>query len=308
MKIDQYLRNAASTTPVVVAQAGGLTGLGILRDLAEFDIPTLALDSDPAAVGLRSTLAPSMVSPDPADDEPALLAFLERLGRRLPQRAVVFPADERYLETLARHADALAPWFILPYSRWPVLRRLTEQPAWTEAVAKAGLVAAGAGGAGRDDELWTLGSYLDAQSRPLALFTGCLLPRRRGARPRGVAAGRWDQDVADAGLRLLAALGYHGVSQVELTRSGAGGEFGLVAFRAGHWPWHSLAAASGVNLSLAAYRDAIGHPYVARRQTDGRKWLVAAGVVSLRDPVPGLLTAGRRVRSLLSRTPAEPAG
>jgi predicted ATP-grasp superfamily ATP-dependent carboligase len=95
--------------------------------------------------------------------------------------------------------------------------------------------------------------------------------------------------------------------------------------------WHSLAAASGVNLSLVAYRDAIGKPYVATRQADGRKWVVAItdirdaqaefrrgersvlpwlmsyagvvqdGVLSLRDPVPGLLAAGRALQSVARR-------
>ena len=42
-----------------------------------------------------------------------------------------------------------------------------------------------------------------------------------------------------------------------------------------HWMWHSLGAACGVNLSLAAYRDAIGDPYMSARQVDGLKWVVS---------------------------------
>jgi predicted ATP-grasp superfamily ATP-dependent carboligase len=92
-----------------------------------------------------------------------------------------------------------------------------------------------------------------------------------------------------------------------------------------HWMWHSLAAHSGVNLSLAAYRDAVGRPYIARRQTDGPRWSMAIddatdamgeirrgdlsvwpwlasykgvrvdGALSLDDPLPGLTIFSRKV-------------
>ena len=186
---------------------------------------------------------------------------------------------------------------------------------------------------GGDEELWTFGSYLDAQSRPLADFTGHKLrqhPVRFGH--CRMAVSRWHEEVAAAGLRLLQELRYHGVSQVEFKRDPRDGRFCLMEVNARHWMWHSLAAASGVNLSLAAYRDAVGHPYVARRQVDGRKWVVALtdlpdaqaefrrrerkvlpwlssyagvvqdGVLSLRDPVPGLLAAGRLARNVAIRS------
>ena len=192
---------------------------------------------------------------------------------------------------------------------------------------------------GGDEELWSLGSYLDAQSRPLALFTGHKL-RQHPVRFGHVrmAVSRWDQGVADDGVRLLQELHYHGVSQVEFKRDPRDGSDRLMEINARHWMWHSLAAACGVNLSLAAYRDAIGRPYVARRQTDGRKWVVAItdvrdaqaefrrgerdflpwlksyagvvedGVLSLRDPVPGLhLPRRQAVRSIVWRRRAKPA-
>jgi len=183
---------------------------------------------------------------------------------------------------------------------------------------------------GGDEELWTLGSYLDAASRPLAMFTGHKLrqhPRRFGY--CRLAVSSWDADLADAGLRLLQELRYHGVSQVEFKRDPRDGRYRLMEINARHWMWHSLAAACGVNLSLAAYRDAIGQPFIAPRQKDGRKWSVAIkdfsdgvrevrrhelrvmpwlgsyrglrvdGVLSLSDPLPGLKSVGRIVRRRL---------
>ncbi len=186
---------------------------------------------------------------------------------------------------------------------------------------------------GGDDELYTLGSYLDAHSRPLAVFTGHKL---RQHPPRfghvSMAVSRWVPELADTGLRLLRELGYHGVSQVEFKRDPRDGAYRLMEINARHWMWHSLASACGVNLSLTAYRDAIGDPYVAPQQIDGRKWVVALtdtrdafsrwrrereglgpwlrsyrgvrvdGLYSLKDPVPGVLLTGRQLRRLVTRT------
>jgi predicted ATP-grasp superfamily ATP-dependent carboligase len=186
---------------------------------------------------------------------------------------------------------------------------------------------------GGDEELYTLGSYLDAQSRPLAVFTGHKLrqhPPRFGHVSMAVSA--WVPELAEAGLRLLHELGYHGVSQVEFKRDPRDGRYRLMEVNARHWMWHSLATACGVNLSLAAYRDAVGDPYIAPRQTDGKKWVVALtdvrdalsgwrrhetklgpwlrsyrgvsvdGLYSLRDPVPGLLITGRQLKRFVTRT------
>ena len=191
---------------------------------------------------------------------------------------------------------------------------------------------------GGDEELYTLGSYLDAQSRPMAQFTGHKLrqhPRRFGH--VSMAVSLWVPELAEAGLRLLHEFGYHGVSQVEFKRDPRDGRYRLMEINARHWMWHSLGTACGVNLSLAAYRDAIGDPYVAPRQMDGYKWVVSLtdardafahwrrgqqplgpwirsysgvkvdGLFSLRDPLPGALLVGRQLRTIVSRTgrPAE---
>jgi predicted ATP-grasp superfamily ATP-dependent carboligase len=146
-----------------------------------------------------------------------------------------------------------------------------------------------------------------------------------------MAVGLWVPELAEAGLRLLHELGYHGVSQVEFKRDPRDGRYRLMEVNARHWMWHSLATASGVNLSLAAYRDAIGDPYVAPRQTDGLKWVVSLtdardafsrwrkgdqklgpwlksyrgvkvdGLYSLKDPLPGALLTVRQLRTMITR-------
>ena len=191
---------------------------------------------------------------------------------------------------------------------------------------------------GGDEELYTLGSYLDAQSRPLAQFTGHKL---RQHPPQfghvSMAVSKWVPELAEAGLRLLHELGYHGVSQVEFKRDPRDGRYRLMEVNARHWMWHSLATACGVNLSLAAYRDAVGHPYISSHQVDGLKWVVSLtdardafarwrkgdeklwpwlktyrgvrvdGLYSLRDPYPGALLTARQLKNIVTRggKPAE---
>jgi D-aspartate ligase len=153
---------------------------------------------------------------------------------------------------------------------------------------------------GGDDALFTVGSYLDVASEPLAVFTG----RKLRQHPRDFGTARfaeavWIDELAEIGLRLLRELRYHGVSQVEFKRDPRDGRFRLMEVNARHWLWHSLAAACGVNLSYVAYRDAVGRPLVAGRQRDGR-WMLGLHDLpdSLRETLRGELSLHEWARSL----------
>jgi D-aspartate ligase len=112
---------------------------------------------------------------------------------------------------------------------------------------------------GGDDALYTLGSYLDTTGKPLGVFSGRKLrqtPRLVGTCRVGEAL--WVQDVVDAGLRLLAAVGYRGISQVEFKRDPRDGRFKLMEINPRLFQWHGLAAACGVDLPRLAYEDLLG--------------------------------------------------
>lgn len=398
MRLDRFFRRAAARPAAVVCDVSYACGLGVLRDLGRHGVPMLGLDPSPAAIGFSSRFAAGMVCPDPRADEGAFIASLEDLGRRLPRRAVVFPTHDEYVWPLSRHAGRLERWYLLPFSRWEVMRRLYDKRAQLEAAWRAGVdtprtafierraelepaIAAVPLPAvlkpvdslafkerfhkhlidienaakleevwpevadlgtlmlqeripGNDDELATVGSYLDAGSRPLAVFTGRKIRQHpTGAGSCRLGVSEWDSDLAEAGLRLLRELGYHGVSQVEFKRDPRDGRYRLMEVNARHWMWHSLAAACGVNLSLAAYMDAIGQPFLAPRQIDGPKWVVSTkdaplsarelwrreqslrawasslrgvkvdGVLSLGDPVPGVRNVARVAKQIATRRP-----
>ena len=112
---------------------------------------------------------------------------------------------------------------------------------------------------GGDDELYTLGSYVRADGKPLGLFSG----RKLRQTPPGVGTCRvgeavWVEDVVESGLKLLHALGFYGLSQVEFKRDTRDGAYKLMEVNPRLFQWHGLAAACGVDLPLIAYRDLTG--------------------------------------------------
>src|SRR3954470_7174663 len=81
---------------------------------------------------------------------------------------------------------------------------------------------------GDDEELYTLGSYVSAGGEALGLFTGHKLRQTRGFMGSArVGEARWVDEVAEQGLALLSALGFHGISQVETKRDPRDGRFKL---------------------------------------------------------------------------------
>ncbi len=129
---------------------------------------------------------------------------------------------------------------------------------------------------GGDDELYTLGSYLAEDGEALAIFSG----RKLRQWPPGIGTCRvgeavWVDEVVEHGLRLLRALGFHGVSQVEFKRDPRDGRFKLMEVNPRLWKWHGLATACGVDLPRIAYRDLLGErPAPVRMSREGRKWVV----------------------------------
>ena len=166
---------------------------------------------------------------------------------------------------------------------------------------------------GGDDELYSLGSYLREDGEPLGLFSGrkiLQVPPIVGTCRVGESV--WVQEVVDAGLRLLRALRFHGISQVEFKRDPRDGRYKLMEVNPRLWQWHGLAAACGVDLPLIAYRDLRGETVVpASMNGERRSWAISLmpgerpavpkgryvdAVFASDDLKPGLVLASRIVR------------
>src|SRR5256885_1551227 len=139
--------------------------------------------------------------------------------------------------------------------------------------------------------MYTLGSYLDRDGRALGLFSGRKLSQTRGYMGSArVGEAAWVEEVVEQGLALLRALGFHGISQVEVMRDPRDGRYKLLEVNPRLWQWHSLAAACGVDLPWIAYRDLTGDPLPpARMHGDGKRWaitLMAGSRHPLQRPPP----------------------
>jgi D-aspartate ligase len=167
---------------------------------------------------------------------------------------------------------------------------------------------------GGDDTLYTVGSYVARDGRPLGVFSG----RKLRQTPPGIGTCRvgeavWVQDAVDAAMRLLEGFGYFGLSQVEFKRDPRDGKFKLMEINPRLWQWHGLAAACGVDLPRIAYDDLVGGtPTKATMNGEGKRWAITLlpgespalqrppyvdAVFARDDPKPAAVHLARVVRS-----------
>ena len=138
----------------------------------------------------------------------------------------------------------------------------------------------------RPGGFWSVASYLSPGGEARGVFTGRKLeqwPPDFGT--SCLADARWDAEIAEAGVRVLQALGYSGISEIEFVEDAATGRSLLLDVNTRAWKWVGLPIAAGVDLPLLAYRDAVGEPYDSGPQRDGVRWTF------LRDYLP-LVRAG----------------
>ena len=95
-----------------------------------------------------------------------------------------------------------------------------------------------------------------ADGEALGVFTGRKLRQtRQHMGVCRVAEAVWVPEVAEHGLRLLRALEFHGISQVEFKLDPRTGAHKLIEVNPRLWQWHGLATACGVDLTHIAYLD-----------------------------------------------------
>src|SRR5437867_142852 len=169
---------------------------------------------------------------------------------------------------------------------------------------------------GGDDALYTFGSYVDRAGELRAWFTGRKLrqqPPRFGVCRVGESK-RVDIIVED-GVKLLRALDYFGISQVEFKHDPRDDRHKLIEINPRAWAWVALPIGMKVNLAYAFFCDALGlevplQPmpdinaayislvddlYWSLKAHDGRPWahlfrgydLIVEAYYAPDDPMPG---------------------
>jgi D-aspartate ligase len=253
-----------------------------------------------AYVGFLRELGPGVVFPTHDDDLETIarnrseLAFTcpfpgwEVLGRIQDKREQVFAAARAGVDvptTADAPGDVALPALVKP-ARAPEFRRRFGVKAFrceTRSELEDALERASEFDPlvqewipGGDDLLYTLGSYVAEDGRPLGIFTG----RKLRQTPPSIGTARVAEavcadEVVDRGLALIRELGLWGISQVEFKRDPRDGRFKLIEVNPRLWEWHGLAVASGVDLPLIAYRDVTGqHVDPVRMQAVGKRWAI----------------------------------
>jgi D-aspartate ligase len=73
--------------------------------------------------------------------------------------------------------------------------------------------------------------------------------------------------------RLLAAINYYGLVELEYKLDARDGCYKLLDFNARTWGYHSLGASAGVDFPYLLYKDQIGQPVEQCRATPGVRWV-----------------------------------
>ena len=102
-------------------------GLGLVRALGREGVRVFALDPHPHALGMNSRYCTPVVTPDIKQDEARYLDFLLDFGRRLTEKAVLYPTGDPTVVLLSREREALSQYyhFVMP-DHATVLKLLTK--------------------------------------------------------------------------------------------------------------------------------------------------------------------------------------
>jgi len=129
---------------------------------------------------------------------------------------------------------------------------------------------------GNTENLVVLGAYVREDSQPLAWFTA----RKVVQSPDDFGTGcivRSEEipELFEPTLRLWQTLEYQGMAEVEYKRDSRTGKFFLIEMNTRHWDQHGLGRASGINLSLTAYRHLSGQQVAPMRTAITRATWIA---------------------------------
>lgn len=114
--------------PVALVFNCHITGLAVARSLGRRGVPVIGLDQDENGYGLHSRYANvAGRCPYPLEDERAFIDLLIEIGRSLKQKGVLFPCLDEWVFSVARNAEELSEYFILPFSDIDTVERILDK-------------------------------------------------------------------------------------------------------------------------------------------------------------------------------------
>jgi len=128
--------SCAVSVPAVVTPLDEHMGLDIARSLGRRRIPVYGIDPDPKAIGGKSKYCRLVVCPDPKEAGEDYIQFLVDWGKRLENRAVLYPLSDDVVLLCSRERQALQPYyeFVMP-DHSTIVQLLTKEGL--DAVARA---------------------------------------------------------------------------------------------------------------------------------------------------------------------------
>jgi len=116
---------------------GRCHALAYARSLGRKKIPTLILDTV-KGIGVRSRYCRGLRD-DTVGDEPRLLAFLERIGNRLPQKGVLIATADAYVLLTSRNRSLLRKYYEFVLTEGPALETLANKQSQYQYAASVGV-------------------------------------------------------------------------------------------------------------------------------------------------------------------------
>ena len=113
----------------------GANGLGVARSLGSLGISVLGLDFAPRPAGFHSKYVQGVRCPSPIEHPDDLLELLKERGMDLPEKGVLYPCTDAFLQFVSRNRMELSKWYELTLPSEEVVEGLvdkTYQYAWAQ--------------------------------------------------------------------------------------------------------------------------------------------------------------------------------
>jgi len=98
--------------PAVVMPADRPASLGIARSLGRRGIPVYGIDADPHEIGMASKYLKPCPLPGADTSDAARLQFLVDLGKKLGEKAVLYPVSDDAVMLCSEHRDELKKYYL----------------------------------------------------------------------------------------------------------------------------------------------------------------------------------------------------